>query len=254
MWFFGWSKFIGNSPAEGLILAEEALKLAPGVWEPGHIDRMQCAHTLAWIYSALGRHEEATRMFEEALRHAQRPDVEKLALTDVAALGACYRATNRVAEAQALLTEKVAALEKRGVGRIPPQIAHLRCQLGLTLLREGRFEEAESVLRQALLDYKNPKIPALQKRLHPPPRAASGLGQALAAQGKFPEAEKLVVEAFEELQAGEGRIAGNRSAIVREAFDAVIALYSAWGKTERVAEWKAKRGETSSKPAPPRKI
>ena len=73
---------------------------------------------------------------------------------------------------------------------------------------------------------------ALPCRLHPRSRAVSGLGQALAGQGKFAEAEPLVVQAFQELQANESRIAGNRAAMVRASLDAVIALYAAWAESD----------------------
>jgi hypothetical protein len=52
------------------------------------------------------------------------------------------------------------------------------------------------------------------------------------------------LRAFHELHANENQIAGNRSGLVREALDAVIALYALWGKPEQVAEWKAKLGDT----------
>jgi hypothetical protein len=77
----------------------------------------------------------------------------------------------------------------------------------------------------------------------------SGLGQALAGQGKFAEAEPLVVQAFEELKAKEHHIAGDGSGIVREALDAVIAVYRAWGKPEKLAEWRQKLSE---RPTPQR--
>jgi hypothetical protein len=108
------------------------------------------------------------------------------------------------------------------------------------LLHEARFAEAEEILRRALAQFDRNEIPPLGLRLHPPQRAMSGLGRALAAQGKFVEAEPLVVRAFQELRTNERKLIIGGAEKVREAHDAIIALYRAWGKPEKVVEWKAK--------------
>ena len=71
--------------------------------------------------------------------------------------------------------------------------------------------------------------------------AESGLAVALAGQGKFAEAEPLVVHAFEDLKANVSIYAGDAHRLVRDASDAVVALYVAWGKPDKVAAWKAVR-------------
>jgi hypothetical protein len=48
------------------------------------------------------------------------------------------------------------------------------------------------------------------------------------------------VQSFEELQANKGRVAGDQPGMVREAIDAGIEIYHAWGKPEKVAEWRKK--------------
>jgi tetratricopeptide (TPR) repeat protein len=250
MYFFAWSKFISNAPAEGLAMAEEAWKLAPTAFGPTSSRTVLSAHILAWNLLGLGRHDEAARMFEEALQRMKWGEGFPLRLVDVAALGACYRATNRLPKTREYLTAALASIQPSGTNNeLPPLAALVQCQLGLVLLREGGSAEAEMLLRQALAGYENPKLRALHLRLHPRQLAMSGLGQALTAQGKFAEAEQLVVPAFQELLANEHRIAGHRSGMVREAFDAVIALYTAWGKLEQVAEWKTKFAEAEAKPA-----
>jgi UDP-N-acetylglucosamine 2-epimerase len=133
---------------------------------------------------------------------------------------------------------------KSGTAGVGPHVAFVHGQFGLTLLRERSFVEAEAMLRRAIAGYDNPELRPMPLRLQPRPRVLSGLGQALAGQGKFAEAEPLVVEAFQQLQTNERRLAGNSSGMVREALDAVIALYTAWGKPEKVAEWKAKLSES----------
>ena len=176
-----------------------------------------------------------------------------MTLVDVAALGDCYRTTNRVTESHQVLATELAGLEAKigKAGPIPP-VAFVRCQFGLTLLREGRFAEAEAVLRQSLADYDRYEMRPLNLRLHPRQRAVSGLGQALAGQGKFAEAEPLVVQAFQELQANAPRLAGNAPGMVREALDAVIALYTGWAESDPskkpiVAAWRMRLEEFEAK-------
>ena len=251
MMFFAWSKFVANAPGEGLIMGEESVKLARAAFA-GTPWRMLPTHTLAWCYVGLRRSDDAAKLFEVVIplyRKAFREDFP-ITLVDVAALGICYCATDRVADAHQYLAAALASVEsKPGIGGINPHIAIVQCQFGLTLLREGRFVQAEAMLRQALKGYGNPDLKPLPLRLHPRQRALSGLGQALAGQGKFAEAEPLVVQGYQELQANENRIAGDRAGMIREALDAVVALYTAWGKPDKVAEWQAKRVEPEARPA-----
>lgn len=115
------------------------------------------------------------------------------------------------------------------------------CELGLTLNQEGRFAEAERVLRESLRRYDGGRMLTLGLRVHPRARAESGLGTALAGEKKFAEAEPLLVHAFEELKANESSYGGDARAMVREASDAVVALYVGWGKPLKAAEWRAAR-------------
>ena len=173
-----------------------------------------------------------------------------MTLVDIAALGNCYCALNRVAEAHRLLATTVESLEVGTRKQRPDShIAHVQCEYGLILLREGRFADAEIMLRKSLDEYEHNEMRGFSLCLRPRARAVSGLGQALAGQGRFAEAEPLVVQAFQELQANEHRIAGDRAGMVREALDAVVALYTAWGKPDKVAEWQAKRAEPEARPA-----
>jgi len=238
MMFFAWSKFVSNVPAEGLAMGEESLKLgyaAFGTDRTGGQGNVYPTHTLAWLYLGLGRQTEAAKLFEDAIRlirRRQKEDFPMLAV-DVAALAACYRAMNRVADAHQLLETSLALSEAKSGNAGPgPHMVFVRCQFGLTLLHEGRYAEAETVLRQALEGYSHPGIKPLPLRLHPRAKAMSGLGQALAGQGKFAEAEPLVVQAFQDLQGNQHRLAGDAPGMVREALNTVIALYTAWAETD----------------------
>jgi serine/threonine protein kinase/tetratricopeptide (TPR) repeat protein len=244
MMFFSWSKLVGNVPAEGLTMAEEAVKLAHATFGAEDEGELPPTHALAWINLALDRKAAAVPLFENAVRmlSAGHGYQQGITMMDQAALAECYRSTGRVTQARELLEPVLAAQRAKGA---PPSggismVGFVSAELGVTLEREGRHAEAEAILRQALVDYQPPGIGPLGRRLRPPQRALSALGLSLAGQGKFADGERPVIQAYEELRDNEAGLAGNRAGVVREAFDAVIAFYRAWNRPDKVAEWQAK--------------
>ena len=63
--------------------------------------------------------------------------------------------------------------------------------------------------------------------------AMSMLGGSLSGQGKYAEAEPLLVEGYE-------KMAPPKAAAIRkrEALERVIKLYEAWGKPDKAAAWR----------------
>jgi serine/threonine protein kinase/tetratricopeptide (TPR) repeat protein len=246
MMIFGWSKVVGNVPQEGLAMAEETVKLAQATFGAEAPGTMIPIHTLAWTDLSLGRQADAIPQFEKAVRlfRSRYGNNHPVMLLNEAALAECYRAVGRNEDARELLVSALAAYRENPLQ--PDRDAYrafITAELGITFVRENRHAEAEPLLREALLDYDRPGIRPLGRRLRPPQRVLSALGVALAGQGKFTEAEPLVLQAFEELRASEPRLAGDRASIVREAFEAVIAVYTTWGRADKIAEWKARLRE-----------
>jgi tetratricopeptide (TPR) repeat protein len=211
---------------------------------------MQPARTLAWILLSLKRMPEAAAVFEEGLRsiRAILGDDHLFAQMDVAGLGAAYREAGRVAESRRVLEEALTRSERSSSAR--PYAAILRCELGLTLQRDGRTSDAEGAFRLALDRYDDPGIHQLSHRLRPRERAMSALGQTLAARGAFAEAESLVVQAFVQLESSYEFLAGDRAGLLREALEAVVATCVASGKPDKAAEWR-QRGAASPRGANP---
>lgn len=98
-------------------------------------------------------------------------------------------------------------------------------RLGICLLDQKKFVEAEGVCRECLAMYK--KFPDSRERYS----VMSYLGESLAEQGWYAEAEPLLIEGYERLTVPNfKRIAGER----------VVKLYEKWGKPEKVAAWREK--------------
>jgi hypothetical protein len=68
------------------------------------------------------------------------------------------------------------------------------------------------------------------------------LGGALLGQGKYAEAEPLIVPGYEGLKAHGATIPPLNKPCLNEAAERVVRLYEAWGKPEKAAEWKARVG------------
>jgi tetratricopeptide (TPR) repeat protein len=230
-------------PVEGRAMSEETLKLAQSAFGSDGQGTLQPTRTLAWLYLGMRRNLEAAQQFEVAVRldRAIVGSQDIFTCIDLSALGACYCATDRVAQSHELLQ---AAVDRIPTAEVPSSgsigNALVLGEFGLTLLQEARFPEAEAWLRRALAEYDRTPPRPLAQRLRPKQRALSGLGQALARQGKFAEAEPLVLQAFQELKADELHLAGDRAGMVRQALEAVVELYRAWQKPEQLNEWSAK--------------
>lgn len=80
-------------------------------------------------------------------------------------------------------------------------------------------------------------------KLRPRGGVISGLGQAPARQGKFAEAEPLVIAGFSELKANGEIFFGDRTRMLQAALDAIVQVYRAAGKPDQAAEWEKKRAE-----------
>lgn len=99
----------------------------------------------AWLHFQLGRHDIAI----ELLQHCQaklreRGDLQQLSSVD-SDLGYILRATNRLDEAEAALTEAIEIGDRGlGIGPIPP-----RADLAVVYAYQGRQAEADTLLQEA---------------------------------------------------------------------------------------------------------
>ena len=85
------------------------------------------------------------------------------------------------------------------------------------------LEEAVAVAREEL----EPDDPRLA-------HALGGLGEALAAEGRYAEAEPLLLESHAGLAAAPEVSAAELS----RARDRLASLYEGWGRTQAAAEWR----------------
>jgi eukaryotic-like serine/threonine-protein kinase len=110
-------------------------------------------------------------------------------------------------------------------------IAHSLVGLGRLLTERGEARNAEPLLHEAVENYRN----ALPAGHWLTADAESVLGGCLVALKRYEEAEPLLTKSYPILKASRGE----RAARTRQALDRLIRFYQAWGKPDKVAQYRA---------------
>jgi eukaryotic-like serine/threonine-protein kinase len=204
------------------------------------------SRALGRIYFDLGRLTEAAALLERSARSGKTvaSGARETIFIDFSYLGEIYRTQGRLADSRRVLEEglgrRIATSEE--TDRAQAARTAVRGELGYTAMAEGRFLEAETLFRQSLLEYEQTAY-SIWQRFRPRGRAVSGLGQSLAAQGKYEEAEGFIVRGFSELKEKQDLLYGDRTRPLRQAAEATVQFYRSWDKPEKVAEWEKRLAE-----------
>jgi serine/threonine-protein kinase len=187
----------------------------------------------------LGRLEEAEVLYEQALRISEElyPDGHPQTVNKLNSLANLRQKLGFPAEATPLLVEAL-AMSERLEAPDAYRVAILR-NLAATEIDLGKFESAERHARQALTLKVSPdwRLPDIQ----------SVLGAALAGQGRFEEAEGLVLDGYVQLD----HVQGADSYFTQQARRRLVELYDAWGKPELAAPYRELRDDGSANSAEP---
>ena len=112
--------------------------------------------------------------------------------------------------------------------------------LGVCLLKQGKFAEAEPVLRRSLA-IRETKLPDDWSTFN----AMSMLGGSLLGQKRYIEAEPVLVRGYDGMKDRESKIPSQNKIRPPEAAERIVALYDAWGKPAEAAAWRAKLARPS---------
>jgi serine/threonine protein kinase len=275
-----------------LPLLEETLKLRKIKLGPEHPDTLASMNNLAAAYWSTKQLDKSVPLFEDVLKREdakngrQHPDT----LHTIANLGVNYKDASRLPEAIPLLEEAYNASRQipviRWVGAplldayvmagktaeaaglvqellaearetLPQdglQLAGVLAQVGLTLLKGKAWANAEPILRECLTLREKLAADANSEVL--PWQVAdvrSMLGQALAGQEIFSEAEPLLLAGYEGLKGHEATIPPAGKIRLTEALQRLVDFYAATAQAEKADEWRKKLEETEAaveKPEP----
>jgi TolA-binding protein len=109
-------------------------------------------------------------------------------------------------------------------------------------VRQGKHKEAEPQLREALAIYQK-KVPGTWHLGF----AQVWLGASLAGQGKYEDAEPLLLAGVECLQARR-KATPELGAHLADALERLVNLYEAWGKKNRADEWRKRMAAPNGAP------
>lgn len=193
--------------------------------------------TLATLYRAQGRYKDAERIFAELLDHLRRgqsPGGVDLAVTTTN-LGVVYFDEGEEGPAESTLTDALAL--DRNVH--PDERVTRTCLTALARLRlkQQRFAEAESLLREAMNGTGNQNL-----QIWDTFDRQSLLGASLLGQGKYSDAEPLLIAGYEGLKKLSPAISADAN--LPAAGERLVNLYTAWGKPGQIDEWRRKLGST----------
>jgi tetratricopeptide (TPR) repeat protein len=215
---------------KALPLFEETLAKRKLVLGADHPNTLTSMNNLAVAFRGAGRLPEAIELLEEALERA-RPLPGRLGWLP-GTLAATYDAAGQFAKAEPLYRSFVAQAQNQ-FGAGDPRISAAQAQLGLNLLRQKKYTDAEPLLRDCL-KVRQQKQPDAWTTFN----TQSMLGGSLLGQKEYDEAESLLLQGYEGMKQRQAQIPKAAHARLSEAVERLVELYDAWGRPEDAARWR----------------
>jgi tetratricopeptide (TPR) repeat protein len=183
-----------------------------------------------------GKYREADAEFRHVLDAQRRvsgndrPDT----LTTTYLLGTVKLSEGQYADAEQLFTQALAG-ERRLYGTENPTTFSDLVGLGRSQLEQRKYDLAEANFRDALMGYEKARPDGWQRY-----NCESLLGQSLARERRYGEAEPLLLSGYQGLIQRRDKMSAINKPYVKSAGEQVVRLYQEWGKTEKAREWREK--------------
>jgi hypothetical protein len=203
---------------------------------PDHPYTLRALVNLGDTAADQGKYSQAEALFDQAVGTATRalgpenPDTLSF-LSDFAFV---YQREGKYALAETRAAQALAG-RRHALGSEDPNTMASAADLALAYLSQGKFAESEPLAREALEAEKKVQ-PDDWQRYH----AESLLGESLAGEKKYSEAEPLLLEGYQGMLARKDRIDVPDRYHLDLAHQWLVQLYQAWGKPEKAAEWRKK--------------
>ena len=198
-----------------------------------HPSTLIALNNLALAYQAGGNTPEAIALFEQAATgFAKRRFQHEHAGAILGYTIDAYEQAGQFARAEDWRRQWLAAVKQKD-GADSRAYASGLAALGLNLLRQQKWTDAEAVLRESL---------ALRAKQQPDDWTTfdtrSLLGGALVGQKKYAEAEQLLRAGYEGMKQREKTIPPQGKIRLTEALERLVQLYDAMGKKDDAAKWR----------------
>jgi eukaryotic-like serine/threonine-protein kinase len=228
---------------EAIPLLDEVLRIRRMQLDPNHPDTLLTMSNLAAACLANGRIDRAVSLYEEILaaRKAKLTMDHQDTLKSLNALAYAYREAGRTADAIPLF-EQAVALRKKKLGPDHADTLASINYLGVSYLEMKRFADAEAPLRLTLTNRQKTEPNSWR-----PFQTMSQLGASLAGQGKYAEAEPMLMGGFDGLLAREKDIPAHQRKEITAAAQRIVLLYEASGQPEKAAAWRDRLAKLADK-------
>jgi eukaryotic-like serine/threonine-protein kinase len=213
-------------------LLREALALRRKLLGNDHPAVANSLNNLAAVLSAKGDYAAAEPLFREtlALHRKLLGNEHPTVAASLNNLALLLRDKGDYTAAEPLFREAL-QLRRKKLPEGHPGIADTLIGLGLLLTDKGEAQDGEPFLREGL-EIRRKALPTGHWQTA---EAESVLGACLTALQRYAEAEPLLVESYPRIKAKRGE----RDKATLKALNRIIALYQAWGKPSKVAEYRA---------------
>jgi hypothetical protein len=231
--------YIAGQEAKAVSLLEETLGKMKARLGPDHPNTLQSMHNLAFAYLMMGQLKKALALSEETLakRKAKLGSDHPDTLATMIILATAYEASTAFAKAEPLYRDLLTAVRMKS-GHPGDRPAALLALLGRNLLLQEKPAEAEPPLRECVAVYEK-----LQPDAWDTFSVKSMLGDALAGQKKYTDAEPLLLIGYKGMKKREAQIPAMAHFRLVEAVGRLVQLYDAWDQPAKAKEWREKLDE-----------
>ena len=225
--------------ADTIRLNEQTLKQLEAKFGADHPHTLASRNNLANAYLSAGRTAEAIRLHEqthkqtEAKLGADHPDT----LNSRNNLAAAYDSVGQSTKSEPIYRAALDRTRKQ-FGNEDPRTAGQLAVLGLNLLQQKKYTDAEPQLRNCL-NVREKKLPNDWSTFN----AQSLLGGALLGQKKYADAEPLLLKGYQGMKERQDKIPPQSKVRLSEALERLVQLYEATGKKDEAAKWRKELDE-----------
>jgi tetratricopeptide (TPR) repeat protein len=223
-------------PTEAIRLFEHVREVGERKFGPNDPSTLKAAVNLAYTYRAAGRLPDALRLYEQTMPSYRRVfgPTHRDVVNQTRNWAIALEEAGQRDRALDLYRDLVVAARQH-LPPNDPRLASALGALGWKLLQAGRPADAEPILRECLaFDERDPDAWGAHV-------TRAQLGRALAGQGKYAEAEPLLLAGYEGLTRWAPKAAPLSRNRLPETAGWLAALYAGWGNSAEAAKWRAER-------------
>jgi serine/threonine protein kinase/Tfp pilus assembly protein PilF len=220
--------------AQAEALLSRAVEINSRVLGPEHRDTLWYTNGLATTYDREGKYAQAEALFSQALEVERRVlgPTHPVTLMSRNGLADVYIDESKYGLAETYAAQALTG-RKYNLGPDHPDTMVSMNDLVLAYELQGKFTESEPLARETE-KIEQAKQPDDWQRFW----AESLLGESLAGEKRYAEAEPLLLEGYRGMLARKERTPVPSRRHLDSAHGWIIELYEAWGKPQKAAEWR----------------